>query len=184
MALLVAEGDTPAERLLENADGSVFARGDSLLVCDCQGLGFDLGVRLITTFALTVATILTTLVALRAVPWPLLLVSSTWVIGAVSALVFTFRRRRRHGVYHFDFDRGELRQQGRGFQRTIPLGEIQAVTTLSTNAIERDEAEKGMEPLWLVLCLANGERLRLGKGPGYALRPVLAWLRRAGVPIR
>jgi hypothetical protein len=168
------------ETLLSNADGTITAPDGGVLVCSCPGDGLDLAVRRISTFALLASSIITALVAAQAAPWPVLLISTTWAAGATAALIFVFRRRRLHGTISIDFERGQIVQDGRGFRRTFP---VEAITGVSTPLATGESApdEPGLSPRWLLLHLSDGQRLRLGKGPAYALGPALSFLRRAGV---
>lgn len=173
------------ETLLSNTDGSIVADGPLVLICDCQGAALDLGVRVVTGFALVLSAIISTLVALRAVPWPILIVTALWVTGALVALAIILRRRRLHGEVRIDFERGEITQQGRGFRRRWPTSAIAAVSTPVVAGPEGAvDVEPGHEPRWLLLHLQGGARLRLAKGPGYALRPAVAFLKKEGVEVR
>lgn len=174
------------ETLLSNPDGSIVAQGPLVLVCDCQGAALDLGVRVVTSFALVLSGIIAGLVVLRAVPWPILLVTSVWVIGAIVALALILRRRRMHGQVRVDFERGEVVQVNRRLSRRWPITAITGLTTplvTGPDAAAR-EPGPGLEPRWLVLHLQGGARLRLGRGPGYALRPAVTFLKKEGVELK
>ncbi|UQA54657.1 hypothetical protein [Polyangium aurulentum] len=172
------------ETLLSNADGTIVAEGPLVLVCVCEAAMLELGVRLISTFALVASTIIALLVALRAAPWPILLIAITWTTGVVAANVFVRRRRWKHGRFRVDFDRGEIVHEGRGFTRKYPLGSLQWASIPVVGGPEGAEGEEGFEMRWLVLHLEGGRELRLGKGPGHALRPAVAFLRKAGIEVR
>jgi hypothetical protein len=118
------------------------------------------------------------------IPWPLGLVAGTWVTGAAIARWVLHRRRRMHGRVRIDLERGKIAQQGRGFARTWPASAIVGARLSLVTGPEAEEAEPGMEQRWLELHLEGGARLRLGKGPSYALRPAVAFLRKAGVDVR
>lgn len=169
--------------LLSNADGTILAHGPAVLVCECRGEGLDLAVRRIATFALTAALIIGGLVAARAAPWPILLVAATWSAGATASLLLVRRRRRLHGLFRIDFERGEILQEGRGFRRVFPASAIEAVSTPPVVG-DAEADDPGLAPRWLLLRLSTGEQLRLGKAPPYALGPALAFLKRAGVEAR
>ncbi|AUX45267.1 hypothetical protein SOCE26_067480 [Sorangium cellulosum] len=170
---------TEGEVLLSNADGAILAHGDEVLVCDCQGDGLDLAVRRVATFALVASIIIASIVTARAAPLPILFIAVTWAAGATAALLAVRRRRRLHGVFRLDFERGEIVQEGRGFRRIFPMGTVVGVST--PPALDAEVDEPGLAPRWLLLHLANGETLRLGRAPAYALGPALAFLKRAGV---
>ena len=74
-------------------------------------------------------------------------------------------------------------QEGRGFSRVLPLQTMRHVATPVAEGIEGAEEEPGFEPRWLLFVMGNGEELRLGKGPMHSLRPVISFLREAGVPV-
>ncbi len=169
--------------LLSNTEGTITAHGPDVLVCDCPGDSLDLAVQRVSTFALVAAAIITAIVAARAAPWPILLISTTWATGALGARLAMRRRRRLHGLTRLDFERGEVIQEGRGFRRRFPTAAIAGVSTPFV-AGEATEREAGLAPRWLLLHLANEQSVRLGKGPAYALGPTLAFLKRAGVTMR
>lgn len=175
---------TASQTLLSNTDGTIEAQGPLVLVCECQGAALDLGIRAVSTFALVVASIITLLLVGRVIPWPLGLIAGTWVTGAAIARWVLRRRRRMHGRFRIDLERGEIAQQGQGFARSWPASAIVEARLPLVTGPEAEQAEPGMEHRWLELHLAGGARLRLGKGPGYALRPAVAFLRKAGVDVR
>jgi hypothetical protein len=119
----------------------------------------------------------------RAAPWPILLIAITWTIGATAAHVLVRGQRRKHGRVCVDFEHGEIRHEGTGFRATYPLDRLDAASTQAVWGAE-EESEPGFAPRWLVLHLKSGGELRLGRGPGYALRPAIAFLRKAGVEVR
>ncbi|EYF05834.1 hypothetical protein [Chondromyces apiculatus] len=175
---------TAGETLLANNDCTIEAQGPLVLCCECQGAALDLGVRAVTTFVLVIATIVAGLVAVRAVPWPMGFIPATWVVVALVARWLLRRRRFLHGKFRVDFERGEITQEGRGFARRWPTSAIEVATLPIVTGPDADQAEPGMESRWLELHLRDGARLRLGKGPGHALRPAVALLRKAGLEVR
>lgn len=172
------------ETLLANADGTIVAHGPLVLECVCEAAMFELGVRLIATFALVASTIIALLVTLRAAPWPILLIAITWTTGAVAAHLFVRRQRWKHGRFRIDLDRGEIVHQGRGFTRQYPLKSVVGASIPVVGGPEGQEGEEGFEMRWLVLHLEGGGELRLGKGPSHSLRPAVAFLRKAGLEVR
>ncbi|KYF72461.1 hypothetical protein [Sorangium cellulosum] len=173
------EAEPEGDVLLSNADGTILALGPTVLVCDCPGDGLDLAVRRVAAFALTASLVIVGIVAARAAPFPIVFIAATWTAAATAALLFVRRRRRFHGRFRLDFERAEIVQEGRGFRRIFP---VQAIARVSTPpALDAEVDEPGLAPRWLLLQLSTGERLRLGKGPAYALGPALAFLKRAGV---
>ena len=173
------------QTLLSNTDGTIEAHGPLVLVCECQGAALDLGIRVVSTFALVVASIIGLLALVRVVPWPIALIAATWITLAGAARFIARQRRRMHGRFHIDLERGEIAQQGRGFARRWPTSAIIAAALPLVTGPEAEEGgEPGMEPRWLELHLEDGVRLRLGKAPAYALRPAVAFFRKAGLPVR
>jgi hypothetical protein len=172
------------ETLLSNADGKIVAHGPLVLECVCEAAMLELGVRLVATFALVASTIIALLVTLRAAPWPILLIAITWTSGAVAAHLFVRRQRRKHGRFRIDLENAEIVHDGLGFTRKYPLGSLQWASIPVVGGPEGQEGEAGFEMRWLVLHLEGGRELRLGKGPGHALRPAVAFLRKAGIEVR
>jgi hypothetical protein len=173
-----------SETLLENEDGSIVVEAPEVLVCDCQGAGLDLAAQLVSTFALVATTIITTLVAVRAAPWTILLISMTWCTGALLALTFVRRRRLLHGRVRIDFAAGEGVHEGKGFSATFPVTAIEGISMPVVAGPEGEPSgEPGYEPRWLLLHLAGGRRVRLGRGPGFSLRPAVVFFRKAGIAV-
>ena len=115
-------------------------------------------------------------------------IGQTWGLsettGAITARWIARRRRRMHGRFRVDLERGEISQQGQGFARRWPASAIVAAALPVVTGPDAEEAEAGMEARWLELHLQGGARLRLGKGPGHTLRPAVALLRKAGIEVR
>jgi hypothetical protein len=172
------------ETLLSNADGTIVAEGPLVLVCACEAAMLELGVRLIATFALVASTIIALIVAVRAAPWPILLIALTWTSGAVAAHVFVRRQRWKHGRFRIDFERGEIVHAGHGFTRKYPVESVRGASLPVVGGPEGQEGEEGFEMRWLVLHLEGGRELRLGKGPSHSLRPAVAFLRKTGIEVR
>ncbi|AKT43341.1 hypothetical protein [Chondromyces crocatus] len=173
-----------AETLLANQDCTIESQGPLVLLCECQGAALELGIRVVTSFVMLIGCIVAGLVALRVVPWPMGFIPGIWLIGVIVARWILWRRRRLHGKFRVDFERAEVVQVGRGFERRWPASAIVAVALPVVTGPDAEAAEPGMEARWLELLLRDGARLRLGKGPGYALRPTVALLRKAGVEVR
>jgi hypothetical protein len=176
--------DEDKQTLLESPECSIVAHGPLVLVCKCENQALELGVRMVSTFALLASTIIGTLVAVRAAPGPILLLPIIWTSGVLAALAFTRKKRQQHGRFRVDFDRGEIQHEGRGFTRTYPIQTLlSASTPVVGEPFGEDAEEDALASRWLVLHLKGGRELRLGKGPGYALRPAVAFLRKAGVEV-
>ncbi len=172
------------ETLLENEAGTIVVEGPLVLVCDCPGGLADALVKLYAPFALIASIIVSIIVGLRAAPVPILLIAMVWTIASAIGNGLAKRSGRKHGRFRIDLERGEIVQQGRGFSRTLDARTLLHVATPVVAGMESESTEAGFEPRWLLLEMKNGEELRLGKGPGYALRPVVAFLREAGVPVK
>lgn len=171
------------ETLLENRDGKIVAHGPLLLVCDCRGGLLDALVRLYAPFALIASIVVSIIVSLRAAPPLILLIAISWTFASTVAQLLARASNRKHGRFRLDLENGELLQEGRGFSRRYALQNLRHITTALVDGMDAGRAEAGFEPRWLLLVMQSGQELRLGKAPPHQLRPVLLFLREAGVPV-
>jgi len=170
------------ETLLENEEGSIVKDGPFALVCDCPGGLLDSLVRLYAPPALVASIVVSLIVGLRAAPLPILLIAIVWTSGSAVANGLAKASARKHGKVRIDLEGETILHEGRGFSRTYGLKDVKRLSTPVVAGPEGDEGEPGFEPRWLLLEMAGGEELRLGKGPGHALRPALVFLRKNGFP--
>lgn len=171
------------ETLLQNEAGTIVAEGPLVLVCDCPGGFADTLVKLYAPFALVASILVSILVGLRATPFPILFVAIVWTTAATIGNRIAKRSARKHGRFRIDLERGEIVQQGQGFSRTLDARALLHAATPVVAGVEGESTEPGFEPRWLLLVMQSGEELRLGKGPAHALRPVVVFLREAGVQV-
>ena len=170
--------------MLQNEAGTIVAEGPLVLVCDCPGGFADTLVKLYAPFALLASILVSTIVGLRAAPLPLLFIAMVWTTASAIGNAMAKRSARKHGRFRLDLERGEIVQEGRGFSRKLDARSLVHVATPVVEGMEGESTEPGFEPRWLLLAMKNGDELRLGKGPAHALRPVVVFLREAGVPVK
>ncbi|WP_240806749.1 hypothetical protein [Polyangium spumosum] len=170
--------------MLNNEAGTVVAEGPLVLVCDCPGGFAETMVKLYAPFALLASILVSIIVGLRAAPFPILFIAMVWTTASTIGNALARRSARKHGRFRIDLERGEIVQEGQGFSRTLDARALVHVATPVVAGVEGNAAEPGFEPRWLLIAMKNGEELRLGKGPAHALRPVVVFLREAGVPVQ
>lgn len=169
------------EVLLDNGDGTIRLESDGRLVCVCETGELEFAVRGVAFLALAAGAVVAVIAALGYAPRLLLLVSGTWVGGAIVAFVASARNARRYGRFELDRAAGEVRQSRQGkLVRRIPLAEVRAVTTAADRAGEPPE-RFDVAPKWVMLRLASGEVLRLGRGMPWELPRVLRAVGEVGI---
>lgn len=96
-----------------HAEGRVLARNPEcvvahvapfLLATRCDGAVLDVAIRRVAAFALVLSSILVVVVATRAAPLPIVAVPAVWGGGALGAVAWVVRRRRRLGTFLLDFE--------------------------------------------------------------------------------
>lgn len=170
------------EVLLDNGDGTIRLEEDGRLVCVCETGELDFAVQGVAFVALAAGGIVTLIAALGYAPRPLFLVSGTWLVGALVALVAATRNARRYGRFELDRVAAEVRQIRAGkLVRRIPLSEVRAVSTAADRAGEPRGDRFDMAPKWVTLRLRSGGVLRLGRGLPWELPRVLREVEAFGI---
>jgi hypothetical protein len=171
--------------LLDNGDGTIRIVDERCLVCVCETGEFDFAIRGIAFIALAAGSVVTLLAGLGYAPRLLLLVSGTWLVGAIVALAVSVRQARRYGRFELDGAAGELRQLRRGkLVRTIALAEVRSVSTAADRVGGTPGSRFDVAPKWVTLHLRSGEELRLGRGMPWQLPPVLRAIAELGIERR
>jgi hypothetical protein len=162
--------------LVQNLDASVVHDPPFLLACACEGAALDLAIRRVSLFAFTLSAIITTIVAIRAAPFPIIAIAITWFGGAATARLFAARRRRQHGHFVIDFEHESATRAG-------AAGE-EAARIARGSVLEIAESMDAMAPYWLILRPSPARAWRIAKGTAQDLQRVVRLFREYHVEVR
>lgn len=170
-----ATAEADGRTLVVSRESRVWFHEPFVLASTCDSKLVEGGLRHITAFALAVAGIVTILILVRAAPAPLAIFALVWIAGAVFARRWARKRRRELGrtLLDFEFEKATFAPL-EGSTTELPLEGACAVKEASND----DEA-----PIWLVLRLADGTRIRLCRGEDRDVDRVLVVLRRFHVRV-
>lgn len=154
--------------LLSTRESLIALDAPFLLAARSEGATLDLAVRRVTAFAFVLSSVVGLLVLSRVAPTPLAAIVTVWLVASIGARLFLRRRRRQHGRFLLDFDRGRVFGEALdGASIDAPLGGFRVRTVRSG-----DEES----PIWILL-VSPEHVIRLGRGPEEAVDRVLATLR-------
>jgi hypothetical protein len=146
--------------------------GPLLVAGRCEAPELASAVRWISRFALGLATVLTGLVAIGAIPRLFLLIALGWFAPALAARLIVRRRLEALGRYVLDLDAGRLaHRSGSGRDRSLDTAELHV----------RVEARQG--ELWLMASFPGGNDISLGRGELDDVRRYATTLRRQRLPV-
>jgi hypothetical protein len=170
-----ASAESEGRALLTSRESKVSFQDPFLLASRCESQFVDLGLRHITLFAFVVAGIVAILIAVKAAPAPLGLFAAVWITGALLARRWAKRRRAELGRALLDFESDRVSFVPiEGSAKELPL----SGTSASKEASNDEEA-----PIWLVIRLSDGTKIRLCRGEDRDVDRVLVVLRRFHVKV-
>ncbi len=145
------------------------------LAARAESSAVDQAVRRVSMFAFVLSGIIFVLAAVRAAPLPIAGFGLVWIGAALLARFVARKRRQELGRVIVDFENDAVISAPlQGPERTLPLAGARAVSEPSND---------GEAPVWIMLHLEGGVRLRLCRGQERDVDRVLTALRKQRVEV-